>query len=222
MAWAQLEVPDVPALPPKGRSPTPAWRSPTPPPCPDPWDPAPECETLEYRNPAGEVVRFSTLIGTVGRFMPPIGVTTIPVPAGHGSHYLGAAHLERPVAVPVAIPGPLDGRADLRRWARSARPLGRRRAPSPWSRGPGRDAASAASTRRGWTSGRRCTAATTRAPSSSAPPGRTGRTPTSSPSTTDQDDMLHTWFPFLPLVFGASDAFACSPSTTPATSTPGR
>ena len=25
---------------------------------------------------------------------------------------------------------------------------------------------------------------------------------------TDQDDTLHTWFPFLPLVFGASDAFS--------------
>ena len=50
--------------------------------------------------------------------MPPIGLTTIPVPAGHGSHYLGAAHLERPVVVPVASPGIFDGRADLRHWAR--------------------------------------------------------------------------------------------------------
>ena len=99
VAYTRLEVPDAP----------------TP---PDPWDPAAECETLEYRNPAGETVRFRTLIGTVGSFMPPIGVTTIRTPAGHGSHYLGSAHLERPVAVPVAIPGPLDGRADLRTWAR--------------------------------------------------------------------------------------------------------
>ena len=111
------------------RWPTPNSRCPTPPPRRHRWDPAAECETLEYRNPAGEVVRFRTLIGTVGRFMPPIGVTTIPVPAGHGSHYLGSAHLERPVAVPVAIPGPLDGQGRAAALGAGARPLGGARHP---------------------------------------------------------------------------------------------
>ena len=82
------------------------------------WDPLAHCETHEYRNPAGETVRWLTLKGTTGRFMPPIGVTTVPVPAGHGARYLGAAHLERAVAFPVAFPGVFDGRNELRRWAR--------------------------------------------------------------------------------------------------------
>ena len=173
----------------------------------DPWDPAAECETLEYRNPAGEVVRFRTLIGTVGRFMPPIGVTTIPTPAGHGSHYLGSAHLERPVVVPVAIPGPLDGRAELRRWAQVLDP----------SVGEG-----TLTVVEGTWAGRRLRCVYEAGLDEWAETNRRVNAGTllfraawpywedSSEFTVDvdQDDVLHTWFPFLPLIFGASDAFS--------------
>ena len=83
----------------------------------DPWDPT-LCETHEYRNPDGETVRWLTLVGTTGRFMPPIQLTSIPVPLSHGSRFVAAAHLERAVVFPVAAPGIFDGRDELRRWAR--------------------------------------------------------------------------------------------------------
>jgi Phage tail protein len=82
------------------------------------WDALADCETHEFRNPEGETIRFRTLIGTVGRFMPPVQVTTMPVPRGHGSRYMGTFHVERALALPVAVPGVFDGRAELRRWAR--------------------------------------------------------------------------------------------------------
>ncbi len=87
-----------------------------------PWDPA-NCETHEYANPAGETVRFRTLKGTVGRMMPPIVVTTLPAPGKAGSRYIGALHAERAVAVPVVVPGPLDGRPDYREWGRILDPM---------------------------------------------------------------------------------------------------
>jgi len=40
------------------------------------------------------------------------------VPAANGSRFLGAAHVERIVSMPVAFPGSFDGRSDLRQWAR--------------------------------------------------------------------------------------------------------
>ena len=83
-----------------------------------PWDPWPGCETMAFRNPAGETVTFLMLAGTKARMMPPVHVTTMAVPAGNGSRFLGAAHLERIVAVPVAVPGSITDRDELRRWAR--------------------------------------------------------------------------------------------------------
>lgn len=85
---------------------------------PKPWSPWPGCETVEYRSVLGETVRFLMLAGAAGRMMPPVKLTTLPVPAGVGSRLLGAAHLERPVAIPVAFPGPITDREELRRWAR--------------------------------------------------------------------------------------------------------
>jgi Phage tail protein len=82
-----------------------------------PWEPI-DCETLEYRSAAGDTVRVRMLAGVAGRMMPPIQTTTIPRPAGNGSRYLGSAHLERLVSVPIAFPGTLTDRAELRRWAR--------------------------------------------------------------------------------------------------------
>ncbi len=84
----------------------------------DPWAPWPGCETLEYRSADGAAIRFLMLVGAKARMMPPVALTMLPVPAANGSRFLGAAHLERVVSVPVAFPGSFDGRADLRQWAR--------------------------------------------------------------------------------------------------------
>ena len=67
IAWAKLEVPAPPAqaevawasfevptpIPPSAQVAYARFEVPDAPAVPDPWDPAPECETLEYRNPAG-------------------------------------------------------------------------------------------------------------------------------------------------------------------------
>ncbi|HEV8163153.1 MAG TPA: hypothetical protein VGR74_01660, partial [Actinomycetota bacterium] len=81
-----------------------------------PWDPT-ACETMAFTNPAGETVTFLMLVGAKARMMPPVHVKTLGVPAGNGSRFLGAAHLERIVAVPVAVPGSVTDRDELRRWA---------------------------------------------------------------------------------------------------------
>jgi len=86
-----------------------------------PWQPD-GCETVEYRNPAGDVVTFRMLAGATGRMMPPSKITTLAVPAASGARLVGSFHQERPVAVPVAAPGTITDRAELRRWARALDP----------------------------------------------------------------------------------------------------
>src|SRR5262249_52266886 len=81
------------------------------------------CETVEYHNPAGEVVTFRMLVGALARGMPPVKNTTIALPARSGSRLLGSAHLERAVAIPVVAPGTLTDRAELRRWAHVLDPV---------------------------------------------------------------------------------------------------
>jgi len=76
------------------------------------------CETVEYRNPAGDVVTFRMTVGARARMMPPVQTTTLPVPSRNGSRWLGAFHLERVVTVPVVAPGTITDRAEIRRWAR--------------------------------------------------------------------------------------------------------
>jgi hypothetical protein len=88
-----------------------------------PWQPWPGCETVEYRSIAGESVRFLMRTGATGRLMPPVKLTTLPVPGGVGSRLLGAQHLERPVVIPVAFPGTITDRDELRRWARVLDPV---------------------------------------------------------------------------------------------------
>jgi hypothetical protein len=82
-----------------------------------PFDPWPGCETVAFRNPLGETITFLMLAGAKARMMPPVRLATLAVPAGNGSRFLGAAHLERIVAVPVAVPGSITDRDELRRWA---------------------------------------------------------------------------------------------------------
>ena len=172
----------------------------------NPWEPL-ECETHEYRNPLGETVRWRTLIGTVGRMMPPIQITSIPVPSGHGSRFRAAAHTERPVAFQVATPGPLDGRDELRRWAAVLDP----------AKGEG-----TVTVVQGEWAGRRLRCVyeagldeleeNHRSWNPAALVFRAAwpywEDASESEKAVTQDDTTHTWFPFLPLVLGASDAFA--------------
>jgi hypothetical protein len=81
------------------------------------YTPWPGCETVEYRNPAGETLRCIMRAGAAGRMMPPIQTTTVPVPGRNGSRWLGARHLERIVTIPTVMPGTITDRAELRRWA---------------------------------------------------------------------------------------------------------
>ena len=173
----------------------------------NPWDPL-DCETHEYRNPDGESVRWLTLIGTTGRFMPPIGITSIPVPLAHGARFVAAAHLERAVAFPVAAPAIFTGRDELRRWARVFDP----------AKGEG-----TVTVVQGEHAGRqlRCVyeAGLDDFPEVS---GNRANPATlifraafpywqdTAESSVDisQGETETTWFPFLPLTLGASDAFA--------------
>jgi Siphovirus-type tail component, C-terminal domain len=85
---------------------------------PKPWEPWPGCETVEFRNPAGDTIRFLMRAGVTGRMMPPVKTTMLPAPGADGSRLLGSVFLERPVVIPVVFPGQLTDRVELRQWAR--------------------------------------------------------------------------------------------------------
>jgi hypothetical protein len=87
-----------------------------------PWVADDQCETHEWRSAAGETIRFVTRTEAKARMMPPVSLTTIRVPQAHGARFRGARHDERLVALPVVVPGPTAGRAELRRWARALDP----------------------------------------------------------------------------------------------------
>ena len=168
--------------------------------------PAAGCETLEYANPEGETIKFVTLAGLTGRMFPPIQLTSIPVPAGHGSSFRGAAHLERPVVTPVVSPGIFDGREELRRWARVLDP----------AKGEG-----ILTVVEGEWAGRqlRCVyeagldqlEESARSPIPVTLIWRAAypywEDATESSETVVQDAVILHWFPFLPLVLGPSDTF---------------
>lgn len=80
--------------------------------------PNPGEETLEYVGPTGDTIRFRTSVGRAGRAMPPVNVTTIPVPAFHGARFAGAHHLARVIVLPVVAPGVDTDRDEWRRWGR--------------------------------------------------------------------------------------------------------
>lgn len=88
-----------------------------------PYQPDDDCETHEWRNPAGETVRFVTRTEATARMMPPVSITTIRVPQAHGARYRAARHDERLVGLPVVLPGPQTDRAELRRWAKALDPV---------------------------------------------------------------------------------------------------
>lgn len=88
-----------------------------------PWEPIPGCEAMVWRAADGSApITFNTRLGTTGRFMPPVAISTVPVPVANGSRFTGAYHLERLVAVPVVLPGVMTDRTTLRQWAAALDP----------------------------------------------------------------------------------------------------
>jgi hypothetical protein len=164
------------------------------------------CETLAYRNPAGDEVVFRMRIGSVARMMPPVKNTTVALPARDGSRLLGSFHLERPVAVPVVAPGTIEDRAELRRWGRVLDPnKGEGTLTVVAGPSPGRflrcvydagldDLTEAASIGEAVLIFR-----------AANPYWQDAMEQT---TTVTQGAAVTYWFPFLPLILGASDAFA--------------
>lgn len=88
-----------------------------------PWEPDTVCETHEWRSAAGETIRFVTRTEAKQRMMPPVTIYSIRVPETQGASYRGARHDERLAIIPVVVPGPQEGRDELRRWAKALDPL---------------------------------------------------------------------------------------------------
>jgi len=89
----------------------------------DPWVPDTVCETHEWRSAAGETIRFVTRTEAEQRFMPPVTIHTVRVPQAQGGRFRHARHEERLLTLPVVVPGPTDGRDELRRWAKALDPV---------------------------------------------------------------------------------------------------
>lgn len=172
-----------------------------------PWEPDTTCETHEWRSATGETIRFVTEVGAEQRMMPPVSIHTIRVPQAQGGRFRNARHDERLVALPVVLPGPTDGRDELRRWARALDPL----------KGEG-----TLTVVQGDHAGRQIVCAyeagldsfaeryqglgqTTLAFRAAEPYWRDS---IESSLAAGVDTVASTWFPFLPLNLGASDVFA--------------
>lgn len=177
-----------------------------------PWIADTVCETHEWRASSGETIRFSTLVGAQQRMMPPVELVTIRVPQSQGGRFRWARHAERVVSLPVVVPGPTEGRDEVRRWAKALDPL----------RGEG-----TLTVVQGPWAGRRIVcvyeagldAFTEDYPllglatllfRASDPYWDDGA---ESSFTASQASTKTTWFPFLPLVLGASDVFAVATIT---------
>jgi hypothetical protein len=88
-----------------------------------PWVPDADCETHEWRSATGEVIRFVTRTEAAQRMMPPVTIHTVKVPQSHGGRFRYGRHEERLATIPVVLPGPIEGRDELRRWARALDPV---------------------------------------------------------------------------------------------------
>jgi hypothetical protein len=88
-----------------------------------PWEPDADCETHEWRSATGETIRFVTRTEAAQRMMPPVSIHTMRVPQSQGGRFRHARHDERLVTIPVVVPGPTAGRDELRRWARALDPV---------------------------------------------------------------------------------------------------
>jgi phage-related protein len=178
----------------------------------EPWVPDADCETHEWRSSTGEVIRFVTRTEAQQRMMPPVTIHTVRVPQAQGGRFRHARHDERLATIPVVAPGPTDGRDELRRWARALDPL----------KGEG-----TLTVVQGAHAGRQLTCVyeaglddlaeeypmlgLTTLAFRAADPYWADATESSLVATISS--TAFTWFPFLPLVLGASDVFAAATIT---------
>jgi phage-related protein len=88
-----------------------------------PWIADDDCETHEWRSAQGETIRFVTRTEAEQRMMPPVTINSIRVPQSQGASFRGARHEPRLATIPVVVPGPQAGRDELRRWAKALDPL---------------------------------------------------------------------------------------------------
>lgn len=89
----------------------------------DAWVPDAVCETHEWRSATGEVIRFVTRTEAKQRMMPPVTIHTVRVPQAQGGRFRHARHDERLATLPVVVPGATAGRDELRRWAKALDPV---------------------------------------------------------------------------------------------------
>jgi phage-related protein len=176
------------------------------------WVPDTICETHEWRSALGETIRFVTRTEAQQRMMPPVSIATVRTPQVQGGQFREARHEERLATIPVVLPGPTDGRDELRRWARALDPV----------KGEG-----TLTVVQGAHAGRQLVCAyeaglddfaeewptlglTTLAFRAADPYWQDG---TESSLSASIDMTAFKWFPFLPLVLGASDVFAVATIT---------
>lgn len=173
----------------------------------DPWVPDAYCETHEWRSADGEVIRFVTRTEAQQRMMPPVTLNTIRVPQAQGGRFQFARHDIRLATLPVVLPGPQDGRDELRRWARVLDPV-RGEGTLTVVQGPyaGRQLVCAYETGLETLSEEYPLLGLTVLAFRASDPYWQDATESSITATVDS--TAHTWFPFLPLILGASDVFA--------------
>lgn len=172
------------------------------------WQPDADCETHEWRSPAGETIRFVTRTEAQQRMMPPVSLQSVRVPQAQGGRFRGARHDERLLTLPVVVPSAGSGRAELRRWARALDPV----------KGEG-----TITVVQGDNAGRQLVCAYEAGLEEWSEEGYPGLGLTTlafraadpywqdaaeSSLNANINSKAFTWFPFLPLVLGASDVFA--------------
>jgi hypothetical protein len=165
------------------------------------------CEVMTYRNPDGETVTIAALVDVKGRMMPTVANLFVTVPQSNGGRWQSARHEIRTITIPVAGPGPILERDELRRWAAVLDPV----------KGPGTLAVTS-----GPSAGRQITCVYDAgldtmgeqyaALSEPVLIFRAGdpywEDATERSSTATINSKAFPWFPFLPLVLGSSDVFA--------------
>lgn len=176
------------------------------------WVPDADCETHEWRSSTGETIRFVTRTEATQRFMPPVSLHTIRVPQAEGGRFRYARHGERLATIPVVLPGPQVARDELRRWAAALDPLkGEGTLTVVQGDHPGRQLVCAYETGLESYSEEHASLGLTTLAFRAADPYWQDAAEQS--LVAGLGDNVATWFPFLPLVLGASDIFA-SPTIT--------
>ncbi len=172
-----------------------------------PWVPDADCETHEWRAATGETIRFVTRTEAEQRFMPPVSIHTIRVPQAQGGRFRYARHEERLATIPVVLPGPTAGREELRRWAAALDPVkGEGTLTVVQGAHPGRQLTCAYEGGLDTFSEEYASLGLTTLAFRAADPYWADGAESSLIATIDS--TAYKWFPFLPLVLGASDVFA--------------